>query len=68
MGFYVYAEVWCNGPGDVNGLCGNAYSDQGTPGEVRQQARQSGWLVSQPGGHDYCSTTCRAAATTSTTN
>ncbi|MFG2046025.1 hypothetical protein ACGFIW_01175 [Micromonospora sp. NPDC048935] len=49
-----YTEVACDGRD-----CFNAFNDIGTFGQVRSRAKQCGWKVAQPGGRDFCSTTCR---------
>lgn len=54
MTAFIYHEVSCDGPGDVLGSCGKAYSDAGTATQVRQRAKEAGWAVSRPGGKDYC--------------
>lgn len=63
MSWRQYTEIICNGPGNVLGTCGNAFSDAGNASEVRRDARdRAGWIVNQPGGKDYCSAGCRQAA------
>jgi hypothetical protein len=49
-----YTEVKCNGPD-----CDRAWTWSGNADDVRERARDDGWLVCRPGGLDFCSTTCR---------
>ena len=54
MSSYPYTEINCDGPGDVQGQCGQAYSDAGNATQVRKRAKAAGWSVNRPGGKDFC--------------
>ncbi len=54
MSVYTEVEVHCDGkPGDGPFDCNEALMAR-TGRAARREAREGGWLVSAPGGKDYC--------------
>ena len=58
------ARLYCNGPIETCPQQGSPFETDimgvATPAEVvRRDAKEAGWVVSAPGGKDFCSPECQ---------